>query len=146
VRYSPYSIDRQDLSHAPIAARDGETTRAISRRFHRGIGFWFGGIILGVGGCLFGASMPYHHPVGVLVSVLWWGLYFGCFGASIGALLGLWAEQYPARPSQEEEGVGEVTCPTALPDDGGFVNRVKRATHGNPERPPVIRRANAPGR
>jgi hypothetical protein len=90
--------------------------------------------------------MPYHHPVGMLVSVLWWGLYFGCFGTSIGALVGLWAEQYPARPSQEGEGVREVTYPTALADAGDLVNRVKLATRGNPERPPVIRRANAPGR
>jgi hypothetical protein len=116
-----HSIDLQHPSPAPIAARDAETTRAIRRRFNRAVGFWLGGIILGVGGCLFGASMPYHHPVGVLVSVLWWGLYFGCFGTSIGALLGLRADQYPARPSQQKEGVGEVICPTA-PHDGGFVN------------------------
>ena len=124
MRYLHHSTDQPDPSPAPTAACDAETTRAISRRFHRGIGFWCGGIILGVGGCLFGASMPYHHPVGVLVSVLWWGLYFGCFGTSIGALVGLCAEQYPARPSQEGEGVGqppaEVSCPTALPDGGGF--------------------------
>jgi hypothetical protein len=82
VRPSPYSTDRQDLSDAPIAARDRETTRAISRRFHRGIGFWLGGVILGAGGCLWGASMPYQHPVGVAISILWWGIFFGCWVVS----------------------------------------------------------------
>ena len=125
MRHLPHSTEQQNSSRAPIMASDEETARAgARRRFNRAVGFWFGGIILGVGGCLFGASMPYHHPVGVLVSVLWWGLYFGCFGTSIGALVGLCAEQYPARPSQEGEGVGqppaEVSCPTALPDGGGF--------------------------
>ena len=146
MRYVSHATDRQDLRPTSSAAREAETTRAIRRRFNRAVGFWVGGIILGMSGCFLGASLPYHHPVGVLVSVLWWGPYLGCFGTSIGALLGLWAEQYPARPSPEDEGVGEVTCPTALADAGGFVNRVKRATRGNPERPPVIRRANAPGR
>jgi hypothetical protein len=51
--------------------------------------------------------MPYRHPVAVTISVLWWGIYFGCFGASIGALLGLWAEQTPAPPSQRSDGAGK---------------------------------------
>ena len=66
---------------------------AVHRRFNRTIGFWLGGVLLGAGGCLLGASMPYQHPVGVAVSILWWGIYCGCLGVSLGALLGLWAER-----------------------------------------------------
>jgi hypothetical protein len=32
--------------------------------------------------------MPYRHPVAVTTSVLWWGIYLGCFGTGIGALVG----------------------------------------------------------
>jgi hypothetical protein len=42
--------------------------------------------------------MPYRHPVGVTISLLWWGIYLGCFGASIGALLGLWWDHSSASP------------------------------------------------
>jgi hypothetical protein len=65
-------------------------------RFNRTIGFWLGGFALGTAGCLLGACMPYHHPVAVTISVLWWGIYLGCFGASIGVLLGMRAEANPA--------------------------------------------------
>jgi hypothetical protein len=40
--------------------------------------------------------MPYHHPVAVAISVLWWGVYLGCFGASVGALIGLFTERAAA--------------------------------------------------
>jgi len=69
------------------------------RRFNRAVGFWLGGGLLGVGGCILGISIPYQHPVGMAVSALWWGIYLGCLGASIGAPLGLWAEQAPASSS-----------------------------------------------
>jgi hypothetical protein len=49
------------------------------------IGLWLGGLALGVGGCILDACMPYRHPVAVTISVLWWALYLGCLGASIGA-------------------------------------------------------------
>jgi hypothetical protein len=54
------------------------------------VGFWLGGCVLGTGGAIVGACMPYHHPVAVTISILWWAIFLGCFGASIGALLGLW--------------------------------------------------------
>jgi len=79
----------------------------LRRRFDRTIGFWLGGALLGVGGCILGSCMPYRHPVAVTISVLWWGIYLGCFGASIGAVLGLWAEQTQAPPSQLSDGSGE---------------------------------------
>jgi hypothetical protein len=74
------------------------------RRFGRGVGFWLGAVLLGLGGCVLGVWMPYRHPVAVASGVLWWGIYFGCFGASLGALVGLWAEQPPVPPPQEKNG------------------------------------------
>jgi hypothetical protein len=50
--------------------------------------------------------MPYRHPVAVAVSVLWWGLYCGGFGVSIGALLVFFSKREPAVP-ESVEGVGK---------------------------------------
>jgi hypothetical protein len=60
------------------------------RRFNRDIGGCLGGVVLGAGGCLLGASLPYQHPVAVAVSMLWWGIYLGCLGLSIGAVRNCW--------------------------------------------------------
>lgn len=100
MRHSPHAIGHQNRIPAPLAAGDRVTIRAVGRRrFDRGVGAWLGGIALGTAGCLVGASLPYQHPVGVAVGVLWWGLYLGCLGMSVGAVLGLWAEPSPALPS-----------------------------------------------
>jgi hypothetical protein len=66
-----------------FAARD------IRRRFDPvTIGLWLGGLALGLGGCILGVYMPYRHPVAVTISVIWWGTYLGCFGASVGTGIG----------------------------------------------------------
>jgi hypothetical protein len=66
------------------------------RRFDRAsIGFWLGGISLGTVGCILGAYMPYHHPVALAISAIWWGIYAGCFGASLGALFGFLTTRDP---------------------------------------------------
>jgi hypothetical protein len=78
------------------------------------IGFWFGGVGLGTGGCLLGALMPYRHPAAVAISVLWWGLYFGCFGASIGALIGVLTDRAPPRPSVRWERAEELATELEL--------------------------------
>jgi hypothetical protein len=70
-------------------------TARLHRRFNRDTGGCLGGIVLGAGGCLLGATMPYQDPVAVALSVLWWGVYLGCLGLSIGALVGAWVEQTP---------------------------------------------------
>ena len=68
-----------------------------SRRFDRvSIGFWLGGAALGIGGCILGGCMPYHQPVAIAISVIWWGIYFGCFGASLGALIGMATRGVPS--------------------------------------------------
>jgi hypothetical protein len=78
------------------------------------IGFWLGGADMGTGGCLLGALMPYHHPVAVAISVLWWGLYFGCFGASVGALVGVFTDHAPPRPSVRWARAGKVATELEL--------------------------------
>jgi hypothetical protein len=97
---------------SPVPAGNGGRQRAVRphegqpgpkprRRFDRAaVGLWLGGIALGTGGCILGACLPYRHPVGVAISVLWWGIYFGCLGAGIGALIGLWTGRTPASPSR----------------------------------------------
>jgi hypothetical protein len=71
------------------------------RRFDRVIGLTLGGIVLGTCGCILGASMPYRHPVGISLSVLWWGIYFGCFGVWLGVALGASVERIRACLSQK---------------------------------------------
>jgi hypothetical protein len=78
------------------------------------IGFWLGGAGMGMGGCLLGALMADGHPVAVAVSVLWWGLYLGCFGASVGALVGALTDRAPPRPSPTWDGAGKVATELGL--------------------------------
>jgi hypothetical protein len=78
-------------------ARTGTTfagrSRAVaspSRRFDRvSIAFWLGGATFATAGFILGGCMPYTHPVAIAISMIWWGTYTGCLGASLGALLGL---------------------------------------------------------
>jgi hypothetical protein len=96
------------------------------------IGFWLGGLALGTGGCFLGASMPYRQPVGMTIAMLWWGIYLGCFGASIGAgvggLFGQWWDHTPASPPsagasghrhsvQADTGAGAAGKPRSLSAD-----------------------------
>jgi hypothetical protein len=125
---TPHVTDLCNRPLSPIIAGKGDWQMAVRphegqpaansfrRRFNRGIGFWLGGVLLGAGGCLFGASMPCEHPVGVALSVLWWGIYFGCLGMNLGALVGLWAEQAPAAPAQGSGGAGEPPSGANSPD------------------------------
>jgi hypothetical protein len=94
---------------------------ALGRLVHPGrfspvtIGFWLGGAGMGTGGFLLGALMPHHHLVAVAISVLWWGLYFGCFGASVGALVGVLTDHAP--PCLPAMGDGAGMEPTELERD-----------------------------
>jgi hypothetical protein len=85
---------------------------AYPRRFDRVIGLALGGIVLGTGGCILGASIPYRSPVGIAISMLWWGIYFGCFGVWLGAVLGASVERIRARLSQMSRAKAEkLECP-----------------------------------
>jgi hypothetical protein len=109
---------------APIAARPRERQRAlrprgwqpaanaIRRRFDLvAIGFWLGAFALGAGGCIIGACLPYRHPVAVTICVLWWGIYFGSFGAWLGAVIGM-VMNTRADASQLADGTGAATLGT----------------------------------
>jgi hypothetical protein len=101
--------DNRKATHVPrITEKDAwtETTRtrrrqavaSPSRRFDRvSIGFWLGGASFGTGGCILGYCMPYQHSVAIAISMIWWSIYIGCFGASLGALIGLFTRFAPGR-------------------------------------------------
>src|SRR5262245_64215397 len=107
-------IFKCDALHAPdhrkLSWRDATTNSewrspAGSPRLARStIGFWVGGGLLGTGGCILGVCMPYHHPVAVVISVLWWGIYLGCFGASVGVWIAWLTERRPAPASRGVDG------------------------------------------
>jgi hypothetical protein len=93
-------------------------TRLVHRRFNRIVGFWLGGFLLEVVGCLVGSCLPHHHRLVVTIGIHWWGFYLGCFGASLGALVGMWAEGSSAPPSPRQdsgdpEGTGSVVGPVS---------------------------------
>jgi hypothetical protein len=66
------------------------------------IGMVSGGLILGAVGVAVAASYSCTHPAGIAVSVIWWGIYYGAFGASIGALPGLFTQRARARTRAKE--------------------------------------------
>ena len=98
-------------NEARIGTAHAGRSRAVaspSRRFDRvSIGFWLGGATFATGGFILGGCMPYTHPVAIAISIIWWGIYTACLGASLGALLGLLT--YCAPPSGRTEPVGHPT-------------------------------------
>jgi len=78
------------------------------------IGLCLGGLVLGAAGCILGALMPYRHPVAVTMSMVWWGVYCGCFGASIGALIARLTRRASAVPCQGDGCEGDTSRPEPL--------------------------------
>jgi hypothetical protein len=116
----PRSTDLRNPSPSPITPNDWEWQRAddprmeqgeanpFRRRFDRvALGFQLGGLTLGAAGCILGACMPSERPAAVVMSVLWWGIYLGCLGASLGALLALLTERAPVWPSRGPDGTSK---------------------------------------
>jgi hypothetical protein len=139
---TPCLADRPTPPASPMPPGARERHRA-RRRFDRSTpGLGLGGVSLGFGGGLRGACLPSHHPVAVVLSVLWWSLYFGCFGASRGAGLGVCTEGTPARPSRGPEGAGqpptEVDHPAFPAGANGCGHGVNRAPTSARHRPTVI--------
>ena len=79
------------------------------------IGFWLGGGLLGTGGCILGVCLPYHHPVAVVISALWWGIYLGSLGASVGALIAMLNQRAPAPAPRGADGRGLSVAPATIP-------------------------------
>jgi hypothetical protein len=102
---TPRTMERPNPSLLSATARNGDQQKAIRRRCDRiTFGFWLGAVILGTVGCILGASMSYPHPVARVISVLWWGIYLACLGASIGALVGVFTKWALTRPSWRTDG------------------------------------------
>jgi hypothetical protein len=91
---SPRPSGRWTPACSPVVEEQGEGRRGGSRPFDGAtLGFWLGAVALGAAGGVFGACMSSGHPLAVGFSVLWWGIYLGCLGASLGALLGSFASR-----------------------------------------------------
>jgi hypothetical protein len=95
---TPFTSENEKVPHEP---NENERPREIHLSKW---GFCMGGVILGAAGCILGACMHYEYPVAATISVLWWGIYLGCLGASIGALFGFWRDRTPALPFRSKEG------------------------------------------
>jgi hypothetical protein len=101
----PIPITKEKLN-PPVSLRPHPrptVLRAIRRQFDPlTIGFLVGGVTFAMGGCIFGVYLPYHNPVGVNISMLWWSIFLGIVGAYVGACVGqffgIW-EDRAASPS-----------------------------------------------
>jgi hypothetical protein len=81
MRDTLHAPDRRNVSWRDAAANREWRSPARNPRLARStIGFWVGGGLLGTGGCILGVCMPYHHPVGVVLSALWCGIYSDASG------------------------------------------------------------------
>jgi hypothetical protein len=124
IRNTPQASDRQTRSWRDAVGPGKPKSRVRGRRFGpASIGFWLGGGFLGKVGCIVGVCMPYHYPIAVLMSALWWGIYFGCLGASVGFLIARFAERAPAPGFR---GVGGGQCRSRKP--GRLVTRTDEHT------------------
>jgi hypothetical protein len=81
------------------------------------IGFWLGGLGFGTLGAVVGLNMSHRHPALSAVSVFWWNFYLGCFGSSLGALLGMAVSGDAANPTPAPA----PPEPTKPPDPRGIV-------------------------
>jgi hypothetical protein len=119
VASTPPVTGLQNSPPPPITAGNGSRPGAVAtpqprlaaeglrRRLDRGaVGFWLGGVALGIGGCVLGGCAGYRHPAGLAGSAFWWGLYAGCLGAGIGTLLGLWANRTQGAAARRGAGGG----------------------------------------
>jgi hypothetical protein len=123
-----YSRNSQKPTLVPVITESevwiGSTRRARERtvatpfrRFNRvTIGFWLGAATSGTVGCIIGGCMPYHHLVVTAINMIWWGIYFGCLGGSLGALLGWFAQNLCSRT-----GTRTSEIPSCSENDSGRV-------------------------
>jgi hypothetical protein len=114
MRDTLHAPDMEKFSR-PAANRERKSPTRSPRLSRPTIGFWLGGGLLGTAGCLLGVCMSYRHPVAVAISTFWWGIYLGCLGASVGALIGLFTERAPAPLSRGVDGESRPAAPATIP-------------------------------
>src|SRR5262245_53179469 len=77
---------KQNQPATPRPYKRPAALRAIRRQFDPlTTGFLVGGVTFAIGGCILGVYLPYHNPVGVNISMLWWSIFMGIIGAYVGA-------------------------------------------------------------
>jgi hypothetical protein len=120
------STDLPRLSPPSILPESGQRLKAphpqgweaAANRFRRrsnrvALAFGLGGGLLATAGGVFGACMPYQHPLAVAVSVIWWGIYYGCFGMGLAALFCFLTGRIPSVPTARTEGAEKPPSGTA---------------------------------
>jgi len=141
---TPLPTNRRSPTSSPAPAGNGKGKSVVRRlRFDRTIGFWLGVIVSGTAGCIIGASAPYHHPVAVTMSALWWGIYFGAFGGSVGALIGLLTESAAAAPSR---GSGDSAKSPSEGDVWAFPYSGNPFVNGAPRKAEAVNHSQPAGR
>jgi hypothetical protein len=141
---TPLPTNWRSPTSSPAPAGNGKGKSVVRRlRFDRTIGFWLGVIVSGTAGCIIGASAPYHHPVAVTMSMLWWGIYVGCFGGSVGALIGVLTERTPAAPSRGSDGTGK---PSSGEDNWAFPAACGAFVNGAPQTAKAVNNSPLAGR
>jgi hypothetical protein len=127
------SSDRRKISASSITGAKREPQKTIRRGLDRvTLGFWVGGVVLFTVGCILGGSQPYQHPAARMVSVAWWGIYIGCLGAGIGALLGLFTKPAAPPPAQEPDSAGQPLSDQDIDCGPCPTNAVVSVSRGGP--------------
>src|SRR5262249_16866855 len=125
------ALEKQEKTVPKIGSAESAAANP-RRRFGRTLGFWLGVLVLGMAGCILGARLAYPHLVARTISVLWCGIFLGCFGASTGGLLGLWADPPPASPLQGLKPAGKspswVGSPALPPGTSGYLSGANRGS------------------
>jgi hypothetical protein len=135
------STDRQTPSPAPAIEQRAENESAVPtdrvqaradavrrRRWDPiTIGMLAGGLVLAAVGVAVAASHSYAHPAARAASLIWWGIYCGAFGASIGALPGLFTQRIRLAPGQRESAGRIGLGPRDSVDKGKARSRVPGA-------------------
>ena len=132
----PRAVTRAETAPTELAAAR-DAIEFIRRSERARIAFWFGAIVLGIGGCILGACMPYTHPVALTISALWWGLFLGCFGGSLGALYCVLTEG--SSPSRSPVSDGAAKLP-----DGPAISAFTAGRNGSPDGANGARTASSP--
>ena len=100
------------------------------------IGMLAGGLILGVIGAAVAASYSYAHSAGLVVSLIWWAIFFGALGASLGALPGLFTQR--ARLHWDADTRHPVQVARSIPPKSTPPMRIGKPASSHPQRDEIV--------